>query len=173
MPRFPALQTMLSISTTLIKRHLQFAVAVSLPGWWTSKGVGASQAGNWHCQRFASASAAAASFAIKCMQRRRKSGMNDARVSDAAAVGVAVAFRPELLPPRHSKRNLKFSWLPFFEALSSLYVGDMAGWMPRWLGGWQDGRMARNAPRLPHWLTAARYTVRMSYAMTAWHRQQQ
>jgi len=26
------------------------------------------------------------------------------------------------------KRNLKFSWLPFFEALSSLCVGDMAGW---------------------------------------------
>jgi len=51
-----ALQTMLSISTTLIKRHLQFAIACGggcFPGLSCGKwGKAEVEAGNWHCQLF-------------------------------------------------------------------------------------------------------------------------
>lgn len=100
-------------------------------------------AGNWHCQRFGCVAplllhlqlnARSSRCRCSCSSSSSSSSSSCSCISASASVGT-------------QKRNLKFSWLPFFEALSSLCVGDMAGWS----GGCQ---FCTHRDCLTDWLTA-------------------
>lgn len=163
-----ALQTMLSISTTLIKRHLQFAVAVAVAP--DGNGNGNGQGRSELKLAIGIVSALAALLLLHLQLNARNGGVAGCHCRCSCSCrGSCISASASV---DTQKRNLKFSWLPFSRPFLR-FVSVI--WLVGWLAGRAGWSTATHRDWLTDWLTAhgPRHTVRMSYAMTAWHRQQQ